>query len=85
MGIAKVSDDTTVEAELEVQPAAGAGGREASENGEDPSKDGHQLLGSGAIPHLLPPLVISGGELLTLLLMKIALVGHQVEITQARM
>jgi hypothetical protein len=51
-------------------------------NGGDLWKDGHQLPEGGAILHLLPLLITNGKRLLTLLLMKKALIGYQVEFTQ---
>lgn len=53
---------------------------EESEGGAGLWKDGHQPQESGAILHLLPPLMTSGERLLTLLLMKIFLGGRQVEV-----
>ena len=47
---------------------AGAVVPEESEIGADLWNDGHQRLEKGAILHLLPPLMISGARLLTVLL-----------------
>ena len=57
---------------------------EESANGEDLWKDGHQLREKGAILHLLPLLMKNGRRLLTLLLMKKALIGHPTELMQIK-
>lgn len=75
-----VIDDIGVE--LGAGAAAGAEVAGENANGEDLWKDGHQLRERGAILHLLPLLMTNGKRLLTHLLMKKALIGHQIEPLQ---